>query len=87
MTKVFCCVSWRHNWRVSGAVPSAAGMDGVSLAVGFVSPDVLTFGHLVAGFRSVTDEYDCRLRKGMFSLGLLNCGPGVVDTFLACFFW
>ena len=32
------------------------------------------------GFRSVTDAYGCRLRKGLFSLG-----SGVVDTFRANF--
>ena len=34
------------------------------------------------GFHSVTDEYGCRLRKGLFL-----SGSGVVDTFRACFFF
>ena len=40
---------------------------------------------------SVTDKYGWRLRKGLVSLGLvalrLLLGPGVVDTFWACFFF
>ena len=52
------------------------------LGVDFSPPGCLT------GFRSVTDEYGCKLKKGLVTLGLLvGCGPGVVDTFLACFYF
>ena len=34
------------------------------------------------GFHNVTDDYGCRLRKGLFLLG-----SGVLDTFRACFFF
>ena len=56
----------------------------VPSVVGFSSLEVL--GRLTV-FHNVTDEYSCKLRKGLLSLRLLGCGPGVVDTFLACFFF
>ena len=55
--------------------------------------DVAAAGFLLSvvgvgrGLRSVTDQYGCKLRKGLVSLGLLSCDPGVVDAFLACFFF
>ena len=46
---------------------------------------------MARGFRSVTDEYGWRLRKRLVLLGLVSLvlllGPGVVDTFRACFFF
>ena len=57
----------------------------VVVAVGFVPgvPVVVVVGRLVTGLWSVTDEYGCKLRKGLFVVGLL---PGVIDTSRACFF-
>ena len=66
------------------------GTDFVSAVGGFFS--VVIFSLVVTGrltvFRSVTDEYGCKLRKGLGLLGLLLvCGSGVVNNFLACFFF
>ena len=46
---------------------------GVVLAIGFAL-GVLTYGRLIAGFRSVTGEYGCKLRKGLVLLGLVSLG-------------
>ena len=46
----------------------------------FASDVVIAVG-FVASFRSVTDEYGCKLRKGLFVAGL----SGVVDTLWTCF--
>ena len=50
-------------------------------ATGFASS--LLLGRLT-GFRNVTEEYGCKLRKGLFADGLVL---GVVDTFRAYFFF
>ena len=59
----------------------------VVVAVGFLS----SVDGMARDFRSVTDEYSWRLRKGLLLLGLVSLvlllGPGVVDTFRACFFF
>ena len=54
---------------------------GLCCATGFVS-SILLVGRLT-GFRRVTEEYGCKLRKGLFADGLVL---GVVDTLRACFF-
>ena len=57
------------------------------VAVGFLS----SVDGMASGFRSVTDEYGWRLRKGLILLGLVSLvlllGPGGVDTFRACCFF
>ena len=62
------------------------GLSDVVVASGFLSSDVGT----ARGFRSVADQYDCKLSTGLVSLGLVTLGlvalglllgPGVVDTF------
>ena len=54
---------------------------GLVFAAGFLS----SVGGMERGFRSVTDEYGWRLRKGLVLLRLVSLvlllGPGVVDTF------
>ena len=61
-----------------------SAVDGISSAV--ISSSVVT-GRLTV-FRNVTNEYGCKLRKGLGLLGLPSiCSPGVVDTFLAWFFF
>ena len=59
----------------------------VVVAVGFLS----SVDGMAPGFHSVTDEYGWRLRKGLVLLELVSLvlllGPGVVDTFQACFFF
>ena len=58
------------------------------LVVDFASSELLGCCVLAGFFCSVTDEYGCKLRKVLVSLGLLvGSGTGVVDTFLACFFF
>ena len=71
---------------VTGVVNLYVTGAGFVSGVGGLSSSVV-LGRLT-DFRSVTDEYGCKLRKGLVLLGLLlDCGPGVVDTFLACFFF
>ena len=79
---------------LAGVVMGVVNLYGTT-GTGFVLVLVVDFASLellgrcvLADFRSVTDEYGCKLRKGLVSLGLLvGCGTGVVDTFLACFFF
>ena len=61
------------NWVVNLYVTGAGFVSGIGVGV---VPGV------VIGFRSVTDEYGCRLRKWLVSLG-----PCAVDTFRVCFFF
>ena len=60
---------------------------GLVFATGFPS----SVNGIEHSFCSVTEEYGWRLRKGLVSLGLVALGllrgPGVEDTFLACFFF
>ena len=71
---------------VTGVVNLYVTGAGFVSGVGDFSSSVV-LGRLM-DFRSVTDEYGCKLRNGLVLLGLLlDYGPGVVDTFLACFFF
>ena len=79
---------------LAGVVMGVVNLYGTT-GTGFVSALAVDFAYsellgrcVLAGFRSVTDEYGCKLRKGLVSLGLLvGCGTGVVDTFMTCFFF
>ena len=54
---------------------------GLVVAAGFTSSMLLV---RLTGFRRVTEGYGCKLRKGLFGVGLVS---GVVDTFRTCFFF
>ena len=54
---------------------------GLVVAAGFTSS--LLLGRLTS-FRRITEAYGCKLRNGLFDVGLMS---GVVDTFQACFFF